>query len=261
MPQQDFFSDVAPVYDRMIRWEKRLAAEEPLFAELWRRTGARTLLDASCGSGRHLPLFHRQGMRIAAASDASEAMLALAAAQVAALPEADRPVLTRATWDELPARVPGQFDAVLCLGNSLPYVLDAEARRASLAGLWAKVAPGGFLLVQFVNFARMRAKGERFLPIMQTLDRAAGREYVGLRQYDWREQTVDFNVMILSRPLGDLEAEWALQTWTTPLATLSPEDAAAPLRALGAAVEVCGSLALEPYDPPTSSDIVLLARK
>jgi SAM-dependent methyltransferase len=257
---QDFYAEVAPIYDRMIRWERRLKVEEPRFAELWRRTGARTVLDASCGSGRHLVLFQRQGLA-ATGADASPEMLELARAQVAALPEAERPPLIEATWDRLPERVPGAFDAVLCLGNSLPYVTDPAARLAALAGLWSRVAPGGFLLIQFRNFARMRAAGEKFLPLSQTIDREAGTEYVCLRQYEWHEATVDFNVMILSRPLGDPEAAWALRHWTTPLATLDAEDAAAPLRALGAEVSVHGSLALEPYEPAASDDVVIWARR
>jgi SAM-dependent methyltransferase len=259
MPQ-DFYAEVAPIYDRMIRWERRLKVEEPLFAELWRRTGARTVLDASCGSGRHLVLFTRQG-RTATGSDASPEMLALARAQVAALPEAERPPLIESTWEQLPQRVPDAFEAVLCLGNSLPYVTDPAARRASLAGLWSRVAPGGFLLIQFRNFTRMRAAGEKFLPLSQTIDRESNTEYVCLRQYEWHEATVDFNVMILSRPLGDPEAAWALRHWTTPLATLAAEDPAAPLRELGAEVTLHGSLALEPYDPTASDDTVIFARR
>jgi hypothetical protein len=141
-----------------------------------------------------------------------------------------------------------------------PDVTDAEGLRASLAGLWSRVAPGGFLLIQFVNFARMRTRGERFLPVSQALDREAGLEYVCLRQYEWHERTVDFNVMILTRALGNPEAEWTLRHWTTPLATLQAETVAGLLRELGAAVEVCGSLALEPYVAESSDNVVLLAR-
>lgn len=256
---QDFYAEVAGIYDRMIRWERRLKVEEPLFAELWRRSGAHSVLDASCGSGRHLVLFTRQGLA-ATGADASPEMLDLARAQIAALPAAERPALIQSTWAELPDKIPATFDAVLCLGNSLPYVTDPAQRRASLAGLWSRVAPGGFLLIQFRNFARMRDSGERFLPISQVLDREAGSEYLCLRQYEWHPETVDFNVIILTRPAGDPEALWTLRHWTTPLATLAAEDAAGPLREWGAAVDLCGSLGLEPYDPATSDDVVIMAR-
>lgn len=253
--EQDFYAEIAPIYDRMIRWRQRLATEGPLFEKLWRRTGVQSVLDASCGSGRHLPLFVAQGRHVAGA-DASSAMLALAAEQVAALPEAQRPPLTLATWDELPEKVAGEFDCVLCLGNSLPYVTEPEVLRASLAGLWRKVAPGGMLLIQFKNFAKMRARGERYLPVSSISE--GGVEYVAVRQYEWHERTVDFNVIMLARAAGE---EWSLRTWTTPLATYAAAEVAAPLRELGARVELCGSLKLEPYDKASSEDVVIWAKR
>lgn len=257
---EDFYADVAQIYDRMIRWERRLKVEEPLFAELWRASGARSVLDASCGSGRHLALFYHQGLS-ATGADASSSMLDLAREQLAAIPAPQRPPVIQSTWAELPQKIAGRFGAVLCLGNSLPYVTDPAERRASLAGLWSRVAPGGFLLIQFRNFARMRAAGERYLPISQAIDRAAGLETLCLRQYEWHPATVDFNVIFLSRPLGDPETPWNLRTWTTPLATLDPAEVAGELRALGAEVELHGSLALERggIDPAGADDAVLLA--
>jgi len=255
---RDFYADIASIYDRMIRWDKRLKFEEPLFAALWRRTGARSVLDASCGSGRHLLLFARQGLR-ASGADASPAMLELAREQLAALPEPQRPPLIQSTWAELPATLGEVFDVVLCLGNSLPYVTDSGALSASLAGLVSRVAPGGVLLIQFKNFARMRARGERYLPVSNYLDPATGEEFVGVRQYEWHEATVDFNVIVLRRERADPAAQWTLSHWSTPLATYRARDVAGPLEALGAQVRLYGSLALEPYDEWASEDVVLWA--
>ncbi|MCL5270789.1 MAG: class I SAM-dependent methyltransferase [bacterium] len=266
----DFYRDIAPIYDRMIRWERRLKIEEPLFADLWRRTGARRVLDAACGSGRHLVMFARQGLA-AAGADASEGMLALAREQVDALPPAERPPLVCATWAALPERVPSVFDAVLCLGNSLPYVTDAAALRASLAGLWSRVGPGGFLLIQFKNFARLRAHGERFLPLSAHVDpapgAASGAESVAVRQFDWHERTVDFNVILLERnrniPVApdDPAAGWTMRYWTTPLATWTADEVAEPLAVLGAKVTLHGSLKFEPYDETAAEDVVIQARR
>ena len=257
--ERDFYADIASIYDRMIRWDKRLKVEEPLFAALWRRTGARSVLDASCGSGRHLLLFARQGLR-ATGADASPAMLELAREQLAALPEPQRPPLIQSTWADLPSTLGAErFDAVLCLGNSIPYVTDPQALSASLGGLASRVAPGGVLLIQFKNFARMRARGERYLPVSNVLDPATGAEFVGVRQYEWREATVDFNVILLRRERADPAAQWTLRHWSTPLATYRARDVAAPLEALGAQVRLYGSLALEPYDEWTSEDVVLWA--
>lgn len=255
---EDFYAEIAPIYDRMIRWERRLKVEEPLFAALWNASGARSVLDASCGSGRHLVLFTNQGLA-ATGTDASAAMLELAREQLAALPEPGRPRLVQATWAELPEKIDETFDAVLCLGNSLPYVTDPDELAASLAGLWSRVAPGGFLLIQYKNFARMRARDERFLPLSTITDPATGTEYVCVRQYEWREETVNFNVIVLSRDGRLPDSPWAMNHWTTPLATYPPQTISEALEELGAEVQLHGSLALEPFAMADSEDVVIRA--
>ena len=98
---QDFYEEIAPIYDRMIRWERRLKLEEPLFQGIWNSCQARSVLDASCGSGRHLVLFARQGLEVTGA-DASAAMLRLAREQIASLPAPQQPRLVQSVWADLP---------------------------------------------------------------------------------------------------------------------------------------------------------------
>ena len=256
----DFYAEIAPIYDRMIRWPRRLALEEPLFAAIWRRSGARSVLDAACGSGRHLVLFAGQGLTVSGA-DASGAMLALAREQADTLPEPRRPRLVHSAWAELPDKISETFDAVLCLGNSLPYVTEPGALHDSLRGLWSRVAPGGFLLIQFRNFARMRVRGECFLPLSSLVDPRGGAEYVSVRQYEWHERTVDFNVIMLSNERRSPDSPWTLNHWTTPLATYRVSDVSDPLVSLGARTELYGSLGLEPYDETNSEDVVIWAQR
>ncbi len=255
MEPEIFDRELAACYDRMIRWERRLALERPLFEALWHRRGARSVLDAACGSGAHLELFVEQGLK-AVGADGSPGMLELARQRLATLPEERRPPLTLATWRELPNKIAARFDAVLCLGNSLPYVTDQGELEASLAGLWSRVAPEGMLVIQYKNFELLRSRGERFLPLSS--HREEGRvEMVAVRQYDWREGAVDFLAIILQREAPT--ADWRMRHWTTPLATWPPALVSGVLLGLGARVELCGSLALEPFDPAASDDVVLVA--
>lgn len=252
-----FYDELAAVYDRMIRWERRLAMEAPWFEAIWRATGALRVLDAACGSGGHLPMWVEQG-RDVTASDASETMLEMARGRIETIDPARRPRLVRAAWNELAEKIPRTFDAVLCLGNSLPYVAEADELSRSLAGLWSRVAPGGFLLIQFKNFERLRRRGERFLP-MQSRIAPDGGEQIALRQYNWGGQTVEFVVILLTRAEGD--REWTLRHWTTPLAAWTPAQVAEPLHALGAEVTLYGSLNREPFSAENSEDAVLWATR
>jgi SAM-dependent methyltransferase len=253
----DFYDDLAPIYDRMIPWERRLAREGPWLEALFRRVGARSVLDAACGSGGHLPFLAGLGLSVSAA-DASEAMLALARERVERLPDAARPSLTQATWAELPQKIAATFDVVLCLGNSLPYVTDDEGLRASLAGLWSRVAPGGLLLIQFKNFARRRHDEDRLLPISGHFDAEQGDAVVA-RVYDWEGDLVRFNVLIMERAAPG--ASWRLRQQATPLRAWSADRLTGELCALGARVREFGSLGLDPFDPTQSEDVVLWASR
>lgn len=252
----DFFDqELAVYYDRMIRWEKRLAFERPLFDALWKRYKTQSVLDAACGSGMHLQLFIEQGLD-AMGSDGSAGMIELARHRLANL--SNPPEVLLSTWSELPRKFDRRFNAVLCLGNSLPYVTDEKMLSDSLAGLWSRVSPGGFLLIQYKNFEMLRARGERFLPLSNHRD-PAGPETVSVRQYDWLDGAVDFNVIIVER--ADVNSEWRMRHWTTRLATWPPETVTAHLERLGARVKLCGSLGLEPFNPSSSDDVVILAQK
>lgn len=253
----DFYNDLAPIYDRMIPWDRRLAREAPWFEELWRRTGARRVLDASTGSGGHLPLFVHQGLQVTAA-DASASMLALARRRVEALPEDRRPRIVQASWHELPDVLGGeQFDVVLCLGNSLPYVTETDDLERALAGMYACIVPGGVLLLQYRNFLRHRIGGERLLPT--TFHGAPdGSEDIVVRVYDWHEKTVDFNVLDLHREPG---GQWTLVQHVTPLRLWSADVIIGELCGLGAHVRLFGSLGLDPFSPEASDDIVLWATR
>lgn len=253
----DFYEELAPVYDRMIPWERRLARERAWFEALWKRMGTRSVLDAACGSGGHLSLFVDQGLDVAGA-DASAAMLRLAAARAESLPAERRPRLVQAMWGDLPEKIAETFDAVLCLGNSLPYVTSREGLESSLAGLWSRVAPGGGLLIQFKNFERRREAEERFLPLTSAVDPADGTEYVVVREYGWHGDAVDFTVIVLRRPAG---GEWSMRHHLTRLATWRAEDVEAPLHTLGARIERYGSLGFTPFERDSDEDVVIWAAR
>lgn len=248
----DFYAELAADYDRVIRWASRLEAERPLFGALWQRHETRTVLDAACGSGRHFALFAEAGLA-AAGCDASAAMLEQARRNTAALDPPPR--LLQCAWANLP-RCFGEerFDAVLCLGNSLPYVTDAETLSRSLAGLWSRVADGGFLLLQLKNFAKLLRERPRFLPL--SWEERGEAATVCLREYEYGPETVDFHVVLLDRRA----AQWSLRHHCTPLAPWRADDLVPALEGLGASCAVCGSLALEPFEPETSPDLVVLAR-
>jgi glycine/sarcosine N-methyltransferase/sarcosine/dimethylglycine N-methyltransferase len=109
------------------------------------------VLDAACGIGLDVVALERRGHEVVGA-DASPAMLAEARRRT----DAD---LVESTWAELPQRVRGPFDAVLCVGNSLPHCPTADDRRAALRSFATLLAPGGIVVVDTHDWEAVHAEG------------------------------------------------------------------------------------------------------
>ena len=250
---EDFYAELSADYDRMIRWERRLVRERPLFEVLWRRFHVNSVLDASCGTGHHLVLFRQMGLAVFG-TDASHAMVKLARKTLEKAERARECTVLRSHWDKLPEVVERTFDAVLCIGNSLPYVTETEALHDSLRGLWSRVGEKGILLLQFKNFWKLRKENQRFLPLSWDPENP---DSVAIRLYDYGEDRIDFNVILLDRK----REGWTMRHQVAPLRPYGAGDVTPLLARLGAQVSAHGSLGLEDFDPDSSEDIVLLARR
>jgi SAM-dependent methyltransferase len=113
------------------------------------------VLDCAAGTGTLAVGLALSGFQVAA-SDASPEMIA----RTQALAEA-RGVQVRAQvrqWAELHG---GPYDAVLCVGNSLPHAQGRRGRRAALTAMARVLRPGGLLVVTSRNWERVRAGQSR----------------------------------------------------------------------------------------------------
>ena len=121
-------------YDRFVNWPSRLEAELPFIQAQLDAAGARSALDAACGTGRHAIALAERGYETAGA-DISQQMVSRARQNAAAAGVDVR--FEAAGFGGLAAAFGRRsFDAVLCLGNSLPHVLS----EAELAGALADFA-------------------------------------------------------------------------------------------------------------------------
>jgi len=150
---EDPFAQVARDYDRMFL--RDLEVDREMLLNLLERYDAKTVLDCACGTGVHTEIVAREGFRVVG-SDASADMLRVARSKLAAAGlEVD---LYESLWRDLPDVVPGTYDAVICLGNSLPLELDGDSVVTSLEGMFAMLNDGGFLLISNANVDRQLAE-------------------------------------------------------------------------------------------------------
>ena len=150
---EEQFAEIARDYDRIFL--RDLDTDRNMPVTLFDRYSAKTALDCACGTGVHTEILAREGFHVVA-SDASDHMLEVARSKLSAAGLAVD--LYNSSWRDLPEVVPGRYDAVICMGNSLPLEPDGEAVVESLRGMYAMLNEGGVLLVSNTNADRQLAE-------------------------------------------------------------------------------------------------------
>lgn len=137
---KDTYKGFAERYDWMV-------SEDPVrrkfFGQLFAEHGVKKVLDCACGTGHDLIMFHSIGCEVFA-SDLSESMLAQARKNLSAA-GIDVPLI-RADFRYLPESFDVQFDAVVCLTNSINEVLTDEETLQTLQSMKAVLRDGGLLV-------------------------------------------------------------------------------------------------------------------
>ena len=252
MSQVPLYDALAVDYDRFVNWKERLAHELPFLDRLFRARGIQQVVDAACGTGHHAIALARQGYQVVA-TDLSAAMIERARENAAAA-GAD---LSFAHVGLGKLATLGQtFDAVLCLGNSLPHMLTSAAVDDALADFATVLHPGGLLVIQNRNFDRVWARQERFMGPQSHRD--GDHEWVFVRFYDFHAETLTFNMIRLQRTADG----WAQDVDATELRPIFSNDLTAALFETGfAKVTLYGGCDGSWYDPGQSPDLIAIGTK
>ncbi len=248
-------------YDRFVNWKERLAVEIPFLqselASLAAGPNERVrVLDTACGTGQHLIALADAGFNCAGA-DISAGMVKQAVSNIAATGHTI-PVY-EAGFLDLAASFEGQrFDAVLCLGNSLPHVLNQPDLVNALSQFHHLIRPGGKLIVQMRNFDPIIDKHERWMP-PQTY-REDGRTWIFFRFYDFDpDGRITFNIAVLDDEGGETFHQELI---TNRLWPLTSELMLEVLEQVGfQEVRLLGDLQGSAYDQKTSGNLVVVARR
>jgi glycine/sarcosine N-methyltransferase len=246
-------------YDRFVNWKARLALEIPfLTSEL--STNAResegkiSILDAACGTGHHAIALAEQGFECAG-TDFSAKMIEIAQTNAQA---ANQDVLFRqAGFGQLSQVFGGQgFDGIICLGNSLPHILDKTTMAEALVDFKAVLRPGGKLIIQNRNFDSITQERKRWMD-PQT-HREGDKVWIFVRFYDFTEDgLITFNILILSSQDGN---DFNQQVIRTRLWPVKKEKLVQLLKlAEFTDIHTYGDLQGSPFTIATSGNLVITA--
>jgi glycine/sarcosine N-methyltransferase len=245
----------------VVAWPSRIRREEPFLLPLLERAPERSLLDLGCGTGEHSRHFAAKGWRVTGV-DASADTIETAVREAGGA--GANPVFVVADLRESD-RLPGApFGAALCLGNTLPFLTAPDDLERTFAALHRALHPGGVLVAQILNYEGLRARKVRHLPLNFQKEEGESEELVFLRLLDFPDpRTVLFFPTTLRLSPEDAERPVELlRTHRIVLRTWTRHDLEPALEAAGfEEVKVYGTMEGGAFDPATSPDLVVSARR
>ncbi len=236
------YSDLTPWYDRLFPVSE---VQSDFLLQRLASANARSVIDAGCGTGRHLEILADTGFTVAGLEP-----------EVDMAAEANRRLRDRGKVEILgiqdAAQVPGApFEAVLCLGNTLAHLLDESALDQGLSALTSVLEPGGLFIVQLVHFEKVLREGRDPFSVKVLED---GSQFHRSYDFSHAPARLGFSLRFENETLR-FEDSFDLRPWT--LEELSPAFEVRGLKI----EEVCGDWSGTPRQPDSPASIILARRQ
>ena len=145
----EYVTSFVDKWDSLIDWGGRAKSEGDFFIEHLKARGVEKVLDVATGTGFHSCRLLEAGFEVVSA-DGSAEMLAKAFANGRQRGHLLRTV--QADWRYLNRDVHGEYDAIICLGNSFTHLFEERDRRKALAEFYAMLSHDGVLILDQRNY-------------------------------------------------------------------------------------------------------------
>ncbi len=247
---QNFYGSLASDYDAMTNFEQRVQKEQKIFQKWVERFSINTVLDAACGTGLHAIVLSQLGVNIIGA-DISVEMLDEARKNAKNAGEEIRWI--QSPMQQLSQKISDKFDAVFCLGNSLPHLTDEKDLKAVVKGFSERLHPDGILVLQILNYNKILNEKNRIVNIKRN------EKHEFIRFYDFLEDLIRFNILRIqwegNNPVHH-------QLVSTELMPYLKDQLFRVLQNKGFRdIETFGNMTFDPFLENESSNLVMVAKK
>lgn len=189
LPPEIFYRKLSENYDAMTRLEQRWKSEKEILQNWLQKYPFRRGFDAACGTGLYTLLLSQLGVEMWGA-DISKEMLKQARQNARMVGVSVRWI--QAPLEKLSRNVHHQFQAVLCLGNSIPHLLTKSQLLSAFRNFYHLLEPGGWVILQLLNYHKIVSEKQRIIGI----HRKDNMEFI--RFYDYEGKLINFNVLTIT---------------------------------------------------------------
>jgi glycine/sarcosine N-methyltransferase len=259
----EFYDELSSEYADMIELSSRIESEIKVFEKIILEKDVKKCLDAGCGVGIHSIILSKLGVDVVGI-DISERMIAKA--EELAKNFGSTAKFETLDFLRMKDKFKDEFDLVICLGNTLPHLLNERDLLLALRNFHNSLKKGGLLIVQILNYDKIIQNEERIINIRDTKDKIFIRFYdfeptiIGspsLKVFEIRRDFLKFNVLVINK----LE-NYSHKLITTRIKPIKSEELCRKLNMVGFKnVEIFGNLMKDPFDAKSSKNIVAFANK
>ncbi len=219
MNNEDMYDQFSQYYDRFMNWEARLAYEMPFLLQEINTVQSKAdqpikVLDTACGTGQHAIALSKAGYKVSAA-DFSAEMISTARRNA---DQANAEIeIKHAGFGEFHHIFhKNKFDVVLCLGNSLPHVLNEDDLAQALNDFREIAKPDGKLIIQNRNFDKIMLKNDRWMSPQTYKDEADTNIFIRFYDFD-ANGLLTFNLIVLVSEDGENFKQQVISTRLWPM--------------------------------------------
>ncbi len=192
------YNQIAEVYDYFIDWEERIKREDPFFQHLFQERLGASILDLGCGTGGHALHWSEMGYNVVGLDSARD--MIEHARLLGEKRELDIEFLCLPLTD-FASHLQQQFDAVVCVGNNIPHLLDRLAVQRLFTETVKAMKESGVAIFHVLNYSRILEFNKRDFPVRSMV--VGGKEYVFIRFYEFHPEHWDFHFVVAVKEQGN----------------------------------------------------------